>query len=117
MEITGSPLPPPPVQAFFAQLCSLLFMVGLGLQFAGQLVMPAPIYEKFNENRMAAVMLMFGCNIVAGKLIATGAFEIFLDDAQLWSKMDTDQFPKIEMIVQQVAAQLGAGATPEVTSI
>ena len=38
----------------------------------------------------------FVCNILAGNLLNTGAFEIEYDGQPVWSKIDTGRFPQMD---------------------
>lgn len=39
-------------------------------------------------------MLFFLTNIFEGQLISSGAFEIFLNDVPVWSKLETGRIPQ-----------------------
>lgn len=40
------------------------------------------------------MMLFFLSNIIEGQLISSGAFEIFLNDVPVWSKLETGRIPQ-----------------------
>lgn len=59
-----------------SQLLQLIFFGGLALSLVGRNLMPEP-YAKFLENNQMPVLgVCFLCNLVAGNLLNTGAFEV-----------------------------------------
>ena len=44
------------------------------------------------------------CNMMAGQVIATGAFEVYADDTLIFSKLNTGRMPAIEEIVALINA-------------
>ena len=50
----------------------------------------------------------FMCNVVAGNLLNTGAFEIKFNGEQVWSKIETGRFPQMDELVQAMTAAMNA---------
>jgi len=101
--VNGAVQQPSPLAQAGAQALSLLFMGGIALQFIGGAVLPAHLNEKMNENRMSVIGGIFLCNMLAGQLIATGAFEIFYNGNPVWSKMETNRFPKMHELLEELS--------------
>lgn len=40
------------------------------------------------------MMLFFLCNTIEGQLVSSGAFEIYLNDMPVWSKLETGRIPQ-----------------------
>jgi len=60
-----------------------------------------------SQNKMyACLMGFFVGNFVETQLISTGAFEIFIDDVQVWSKLTSGRVPSAQEIVHIVEHHL-----------
>ena len=46
------------------------------------------------------MMIFFVSNLIEGQLMATGAFEIFLNDMPVWSKLETGQIPQPNVLIK-----------------
>lgn len=57
--------------------------------------MPHPgWYLWMKENKMTAMIgIFFGGNLINGQLLATGAFEIYVDDVLIFSKLQSGKLP------------------------
>ena len=62
--------------------------------------------DRETENVKAAMMfgLLFGCNILGGKLVNTGAFEMTYRGETVWSKLESGRFPTLPELIDAVAA-------------
>ncbi|XP_012262592.1 thioredoxin reductase-like selenoprotein T homolog CG3887 [Athalia rosae] len=59
------------------------------------------------ENRLyACMMLFFLCNAIEGQLIASGAFEILLNDVPVWSKLETGRIPQPPELFQIIDSHM-----------
>ena len=58
--------------------------------------MQAPsFYLRMQENKLYSIlMIFFLCNAVETQLVSTGAFEISLDNLQVWSKIESGRIPQ-----------------------
>jgi len=66
----------------------------------GWLVLPEWVNDILAANRYPFLFLMFGCNVAASQLIATGAFEVSFNDALVYSKLETNSLPKVERLIR-----------------
>ncbi|KHJ94490.1 selT/selW/selH selenoprotein [Oesophagostomum dentatum] len=59
------------------------------------------------SNKISACMMLFlMTNMVESTLLATGAFEIFLDKEQIWSKLESGRVPSPQELIQMIDSQL-----------
>lgn len=98
-NVYGEVYPPHPINIFIAQLASYVWFAGIALMFGGhiifeQLGMPTPDFVvQLNNNKLGAFMGLFVMNSLANSLIATGAFEIYVNDELIFSKLQARRFP------------------------
>ena len=114
LTISGAVQPPPYHKVLLASLLSLTFYLGLLLTVILPLLLPylppsTPYLAQLNrlmllvrDNYMVCVAVLFGCNVVAGQLMATGAFEVDVAGEEVWSKLHTGTLPSIDYLVQEV---------------
>jgi len=96
LRFHGETYNPGDAKLALSQLLQLTFFGGLVVSLVGRSVLPEP-YSKFIEsNQMPILGACFLCNIVAGNLLNTGAFEIAFNGEPVWSKMETGRFPQME---------------------
>ena len=99
MEITGGLYPPTLQAQIIAQIAGALWLVGLALVFAGpqifrMLGMEEPaFYREIKEKQMVFLGVLFIINNVGNSQLATGAFEIYLEDQLVFSKLETNRTP------------------------
>ena len=67
-------------------------------------MLPESVQQYMNENQLACFGLLFGCNIMSGQLINTGAFEISLNGQRVWSKIETGRFPQLPELMSELKA-------------
>nr|BAH71690.1 ACYPI003983 [Acyrthosiphon pisum] len=48
----------------------------------------------------ACLVVFFGSNMFEGMLISTGAFELYLNDIPVWSKLETGRIPQPAELLQ-----------------
>lgn len=59
------------------------------------------------ENKLyACMMLFFLGNLVEGQLIQSGAFEIWLNDVPVWSKLETGRIPQPPELFQIIDSHM-----------
>lgn len=91
-----------------SQLLQLVFFGGLVGALVGRSMLPDP-YSKFLEaNQMPILGVCFMCNVVAGNLLNTGAFEIEFNGQPIWSKIETGRFPQMDELHSALSAAMGA---------
>lgn len=98
ISISGHTYPTPAVRAFVARICSSLFLLALGLAvLGGQLnnipFIPRQVVRVVSERRGTIVGVGFALNMVASVISQTGAFEVYVDDTLVYSKLQTGEVP------------------------
>jgi len=79
-----------------AQALQMVFFAGLLFGVAGRLVLPTGKVSKFLEdNQMMVLGGCFMCNMIAGNLLNTGAFEVQYNGQLIFSKIETGRFPQM----------------------
>jgi len=70
--------------------------------------MPYPgWYLKMRENKMMSFFLIYmGGNLIYGQLMQTGAFEVYLNNQIIFSKLRENRVPNIEEIFTSIERQL-----------
>mmetsp|Transcript_16749 Transcript_16749/g.67582 ORF Transcript_16749/g.67582 Transcript_16749/m.67582 type:complete len:116 (-) Transcript_16749:514-861(-) len=56
-----------------------------------------------NENKMMTFAAVWMANNVAAQMVATGAFEIYVDDRLVFSKLETGRLPTASDIIKGLA--------------
>jgi selT/selW/selH-like putative selenoprotein len=54
------------------------------------------------ENQAVCFGVLFACNVMSSQLISTGAFEVYIDNDLIFSKLQTGHVPDIHSILRQV---------------
>jgi selT/selW/selH-like putative selenoprotein len=99
--------PVPPLKAFIAQACSGLFMVGLLVGLAGRQYLPPAANAWIGENTTLFYGGLFVLNMLGSSLAQTGAFELYLDDKLVHSKLESGGLPDVNglaSLLQQLLA-------------
>jgi thioredoxin reductase-like selenoprotein T len=101
----GEEYPAPPFNQYLAQLTTVAQFAMMALLMFGQTIfqkleMQTPqIITQLQENKFVVIMMSFFlCNMIKNQLLATGAFEIYFDDELVFSKLQTDQVPDMDML-------------------
>lgn len=87
-----------------AQALSFLFIGGIAFSLIGRAVLPERASKFLENNQMAVLGGCFMCNILAGNLLNTGAFEITFNDEFVWSKIQSGRFPQMDELRSSLAA-------------
>lgn len=105
-RITGGLYPPPQHAVFLANCASYLWFGGIFLMVGGANVLrnfnvPVPDFvQQLENNKLPVFMGLFMVNNLANSMVATGAFEVYLDDQLVFSKLQMKRFPAARDIVQ-----------------
>mmetsp|Transcript_2204 Transcript_2204/g.6645 ORF Transcript_2204/g.6645 Transcript_2204/m.6645 type:complete len:112 (+) Transcript_2204:261-596(+) len=83
----GAIMSPGQVMEALSQMLSMGFLVTVVSLFAGDYVLPAAMAALLSENKGSAFFAAMGMNMVAGKLISTGAFEVLANGIPIHSKV------------------------------
>eukprot|EP01013_Petalomonas_cantuscygni_P017108 TRINITY_DN34215_c0_g1_i1.p5 TRINITY_DN34215_c0_g1~~TRINITY_DN34215_c0_g1_i1.p5 ORF type:complete len:112 (+),score=31.97 TRINITY_DN34215_c0_g1_i1:487-822(+) len=81
--------------------------------FGADRILPQPIGNAIQQNQQALGILMVICLMGAGKLMATGAFEIDADGQTVWSKLETGGLPHPNELLTRIGKQYGLGPPPQ----
>lgn len=90
-----------------AQATSYLWFAGLILVFGGDylfkfvgMAQPPELYHKVKQNQTMVLAGLFILNSVGNSQLATGAFEIYVDEQLIFSKLAVGRTPTQEDIMQ-----------------
>jgi len=96
LKFSGGTFHPGDFKVAMAQLLQVGFFAGIAIAMGGKRLLPEKVQKLIDENPMAGMVLVFGCNMASGSMLNTGAFEVSYNGMPVWSKMDTGRFPNIE---------------------
>jgi len=114
VSVAGATHPLPAWRALAAGAASAGSWAALAYAAAGQAVLGAlglaepRALAAARESRVALGAAFLALSLLAGKLGATGAYEVALDGAPVWSKLARGAPPPVEAIVAAVEAALAA---------
>lgn len=123
LYVEGDNYPPAMWKRVCAQIVSAVKFVVLGSVIFNQLWIlqlvniPQNTLNWITQNKIyACLMTFFLGNFVETQLLSTGAFEIYVNDIQVWSKLRTGRVPAPGELMSIISSQLkntGAGITAE----
>ena len=102
IHVTGGLYPPSAQAKLIAQLTSLLWFAGLALMFFGtQIFKMIGIEEpqvmlQMKENKVMVLGALFLINNFGNSQLSTGAFEIYVNDSLVFSKLGSGRTPSQE---------------------
>lgn len=107
IKIIGENYPPAQYKVYLTQFLSTFKLLLIGAILFGQnpfayfnMATPAFFTWAIENKLYACMMIFFISNTVESSLISTGAFEIYLNDNQIWSKLQSDRMPHEKEIMQ-----------------
>jgi len=92
------------VRVALAQILQLCFFAGIALAMGGKKLLPEHMQKTIDEHPMPAMLLVFFCNMAAGALLNTGAFEMSYNGMPIWSKLDTGRLPHMAELKDALSA-------------
>ena len=106
----GSEYPPHYTNHLLSRVCMMLqwgafiFMM-FGESICGQLGVPVPqFYYTIQQKKFLVGMgIFFLGNQLQASLLSTGAFEIFVNDALVFSKLESGSLPTLNLLAQKLA--------------
>lgn len=104
--IDGMHHSPGPMRELFASVAGMIWTAGLVSMFFGTTIfstlgMAQPAWFKYvKENQMVFALGLFMLNNIAQGMMATGAFEIYVDGDLVHSRLETGGFPSQEKLDQ-----------------
>ena len=85
----------------------MLWIVGIGMMFAGDMFIKMlgftqepELYTKMKNNKMIVGGALFVLNNIGTNLMNTGAFEVYLNNELVYSKLQTGQPPSAEILFE-----------------
>jgi len=99
------------MNALIGQLFQFAFFGGILVLFVGGSVLPPVAAAWVTENRGTFMFGVFVCNMLSSSLLQTGAFEVFLDDKLVFSKLQAGGVPHIVNLLQIIRDSLRTAAT------
>lgn len=90
--------PPPPLKALAGQLLSYCFLAGMAILLGGKKLLPPAAEAWINDNKMTCVGIIFFINMMSSQMLQTGAFEIYLDDRLIFSKLQSGGMISVEQL-------------------
>jgi len=83
----------------------MILMFGGDWIFSKIGIVPPAIYYRMKNNQMIVIIAsMFIGNSISGSLLSTGAFEVYLDNKLIFSKLRSGLMPNIQDIDGFLAA-------------
>ena len=109
-DIRGEVMSPPFLHLAIAHLCSSLFYLGLLTAFLLPLALPHlpphPLLTRLNafvqQHQAVLTIALFTAHVLAGQLMQTGAFEVWMEGERVWSKLETGKLPTVPWLVGEV---------------
>jgi len=101
------------VNQILVWLCSIVSMVGITLIFGGSTIFDAlgmaePRFMQFiNNNKTMSFVVMFVCYSIGNNIRSSGAFELYVDDELMFSKLAMGRLPGVQDMVKIFAQVLG----------
>mmetsp|Transcript_31023 Transcript_31023/g.71500 ORF Transcript_31023/g.71500 Transcript_31023/m.71500 type:complete len:134 (-) Transcript_31023:275-676(-) len=102
--ISGEPFPPSGFASFAAQMCTLIAMGSVFCLVFGNFIkelLPEKLKNALNfllDNPRYLIGGFLISNIIGGQMIATGAFEVYVNSDLVYSKLQTGQLPNPEAV-------------------
>jgi selT/selW/selH-like putative selenoprotein len=86
-------------------------MGGLAFMFAGNQIISAlglqnvELVTKLNNNKSSVIFGLFILNSLCAQLVSTGAFEVYVNDELVFSKLQMGRVPVVEDIIAALASR------------
>lgn len=109
-NVYGEVYPPADINVTIATLAGYVWFLGIIMLMGGSAIfehlgIPTPgIIVEMNKNKVVAFMMLFVMNSMANSLIATGAFEIYVNDELIFSKLQSGRFPHGDELIAAMNA-------------
>jgi selT/selW/selH-like putative selenoprotein len=101
----GSEYPVDPTKAFLGKVVGLIQFGLYALLFAGQFIFsklgipPPAFYYRLTQNKVVSfIIIMLLGNNIQSMLTKTGAFEVYLNNDLIFSKLQTGYMPSLQEI-------------------
>lgn len=122
-HVQGANYPPPPLVEVIQRLVSYLQIIGLAwmilggetlLRFIGygggttQRPLPAWYWTIQRNGMQIGMILFFVVPQILAKFTVNGAFEVYLDGEEIFSKLKENRMPEVDDLVKPLENMLGA---------
>jgi len=103
-RIQGTFYPPPFYAVILSNIGSWLMWGAIAFQFAGDSILgmlgvsSPPWLTNLRANPMRTFVVLFILNTLAGSMTKTGAFEVYVNGATVFSRLETGRFPSVQDI-------------------
>ena len=110
MQITGGVFHPGDLKMLAAQALQMVFFSGLAVSLLGKALLPGEASKFVEAYQMPILGGCFMCNVLAGNLLNTGAFEVACNGQPVWSKIETGRFPTLPELVDALDGAVARAA-------
>ncbi|CAD2214567.1 selenoprotein T [Angomonas deanei] len=103
--LEGDTYPVPPVKAMLSMVLSFSFMASLltvAVTTLQTVPLPPAVLNFIAEHRSYIVGAGFVCNLVGQSLGQSGAYEVYLNDELLFSKLETGTVPQAPDVLERI---------------
>ena len=110
-NIDGGLYPPPKYAEVIASLTSYLWLGGIAFLLAGDQIFgaigiqPPEMYHWMKNNKAGTFFALFMLNNLGNSMVATGAFEVYLNDELIFSKLQMRRMPSTNDIIAAFATR------------
>uniref|UniRef100_A0A1I7ZNC2 SelT-like protein n=1 Tax=Steinernema glaseri TaxID=37863 RepID=A0A1I7ZNC2_9BILA len=113
IQIDGANYPPTQMRALVAQFVGVAKIIIIVMIISGRnpfpglgMETPAIVNWMLSNKFSACLMIFMLSNTVESSMMSTGAFEIYVGEAQIWSKMESGRVPSPPELLQAIESQL-----------
>lgn len=114
--IEGGNFPPPAWRVTVAQILGILKFIVIGAVIMNQFTLfttlnvPPARIEWIRDNKVFfCLFAFFVSNFLETQLLSTGAFEVYVNGARVWSKLESGHVPSVPELVDAIESQLRPG--------
>jgi len=119
LQIEGANYPPSALKSIAAQVIGIAKIVLIVMIVSGRdpfssfgMSTPGIVSWALNNKLSSCMMLFLLSNTIESSLISTGAFEISLDNEQIWSKLESGRVPSPGELLQEIEHHLSVNGMP-----
>jgi len=112
LTVVGDNYPPPLTKAYLAHgigflKMAIIFCLIANVNPFSLIGQPTPnFWNWISSSRIYGCFMTFViCNMIEGQLVSSGAFEIYLNDVPIWSKIETNRVPSPAELFQIIDTQ------------
>lgn len=106
VQFTGDLYPLSPTRAALARVCSLGFFSAVALGIFGANIpanlLPPEVLTFVQQKKPYVIGGGFLLNVVGNNIARSGAFEIYIDDKLVWSKLEKGQVPELRVLEKTI---------------